>query len=154
MYPILLATHSLVRWLVLASLLLAIYRGYKGWLTGQTFSKADNTIRHTTATIAHIQLILGLWLYFISPIVDYFLDNFSEAVHQREIRFFGMEHITMMFIGIIVITIGSMKAKRKPTDLQKFKAMAIWYTIGLVIILSSIPWAFSPLISRPYFRPF
>jgi hypothetical protein len=64
-----------------------------------------------------------------------------------------MEHITMMVIAITVLTIGSAKAKRKPDDQQKFKTMAIWFTIALVIILTSIPWSFSPLIARPNFRP-
>jgi cytochrome b561 len=65
-----------------------------------------------------------------------------------------MEHSLMMVIAIIVITIGSAKAKRKLTDREKFKTMALWFSAGLLIILSSVPWAFSPLISRPYFRPF
>lgn len=60
----------------------------------------------------------------------------------------------MMLIGIIVISTGAKKVKQKQTDTEKFKAMAIWFTIGLLIILSSIPWEFSPLVSRPYFRGF
>lgn len=154
MYSFLLALHSLVRWFVLASLLFAIYRGYRGWLLKKPFSKLDEQVRWITATIAHIQLIFGLWLYFISPIVSYFLHNFKDAVHNRQIRFFGMEHITMMLTAIVLITIGSAKAKRKTTDIAKFKTMAIWFTIALLVILSSIPWSFSPLISRPLFRPF
>jgi NADH:ubiquinone oxidoreductase subunit 2 (subunit N) len=154
MYPALLAFHSLIRWFVLASLLLTVYRGYKGWLLNEPFSKADNKIRHWTATIAHIQLCVGFWLYFISPIIDYFLHHFSEAVHQREIRFFGMEHNLMMLMAIIIITIGSAKAKRKPTDKEKFKTMALFYTVGLFIILISIPWSFSPIANRPLFRQF
>jgi len=154
MYPFLLALHSLVRWLVLFSLFYALFRAYRGWLGHRTFTHFDNTVRHTTATIAHIQLMLGLALYFISPIVDYFLQHFKDALHERQIRFFGMEHSTMMLIGIVLISVGSAKAKRKADDRDKFKTMAIWYTIGLLVILSSIPWAFSPLISRPYFRSF
>jgi len=154
MYPNLLALHSLVRWLVLTSLLFAIFRAYYGWLSRKQFSSFDNAVRHWTATIAHIQLFLGIWLYFISPIVAYFLHHFSTAIHERAIRFFGMEHITMMLIGIILITIGSSRAKRKTTDGEKFKTMAIWFTIALLVILSSVPWSFSPLISRPNFRPF
>jgi len=154
MYLILLATHSLIRWFVLTSLLFAIYRGYRGWLLKMPFTRFDNSVRHITATIAHVQLIIGLWLYFISPIVAYFLYNFKDAVHERQIRFFGMEHATMMLTGIILITIGSVKAKRKITDLEKFKTMAIWFTIALLVILSSIPWSFSPLVSRPMFRSF
>ena len=154
MYITLLALHSLTRWLVLGSLLFAILWSYRGWLSNKSYSKFDNVVRHTTATIAHVQLILGGWLYFISPIVSYFLHNIGTAMHERSIRFFGMEHITMMLIGITVITIGSAKAKRKTTDPEKFKTMAIWFTIALLIILSSIPWSFSPLISRPNFRGF
>jgi cytochrome b561 len=154
MYDTLLALHSLIRWLVLASLLVAIFRGYRGWFSNKPFSRFDNSVRQWTATITHIQLVLGICLYFVSPIINYFLHNFKEAVHQREVRFFGMEHNLMMLIAIIIITIGSAKAKRKLTDKEKFKTMAIWYTIGLLVILSSIPWSFSPLAARPNFRAF
>ncbi|HEX6428575.1 MAG TPA: hypothetical protein VF008_12850 [Niastella sp.] len=154
MYYLLLAIHSLVRWLVLVSLLVAIFQAYKGWLGNKPFSKFDNIIRSATASIAHVQFVLGIVLYCISPLVRYFLGYFKTAVHQREIRFFGMEHIAMMLIAVVLITIGSMKAKRQSTDKQRFKTMAIWFTIALIIILSSIPWQFSPLISRPYFRSF
>lgn len=154
MYPLLLAVHSWLRWFILASLLFAIYRGYKGWLTNKPFSKFDNSIRHWTATIAHIQLTAGISLYFISPLIDYFLHHYKDAVYQRQIRFFGMEHSVMMIIAIIIITIGSMKAKRMPANKRKFKAMAIWFTIALIIILISIPWPFSTIAGRPYFRAF
>lgn len=154
MYSALLSLHSLVRWLVLTSLIIAIFIAFKGWFSKKKFSRFDNSVRHWTATIAHIQLIVGIWLYFISPVIDYFLHNYKEAVHLRQIRFFGMEHSLMMLTAIVLITIGSAKAKRKQTDTEKFKVMAIWFSIGLLIILASIPWAFSPYASRPYFRPF
>ncbi len=154
MYSVLLSIHSLVRWLVLLSLLFAVYRSYSGWRSNRSYSKWDDRTRHLTATIAHIQLMLGLWLYFVSPVVDYFLKNFMEAVHMREIRFFGMEHITMMVIAIGLLTIGSIKVKRRETDHQKFKTMFIWYLIILLIIFLSIPWSFSPFTSRPLYRFF
>jgi len=154
MYQILLPLHSVTRWLVLLSLLFAIYRGYRGWLGNKPYTTIDNGARLFAVNIAHIQLVIGIWLYFISPIVNYFLHNFKEAVHERQIRFFGMEHVTMMVIAIVFITIGSAKAKRKTTDREKFKTMAIWFTISLLLIFTSIPWSFSPLISRPLWRWF
>lgn len=144
----------MVRWFVLASLMLAIFRAYHGWLSEKPFSRLDNSIRHWTATIIHIQLLLGIWIYLISPIVSYFLSNFPESVHNREPRFFGMEHSIVMLTAVIVITIGSAKTKRKQSDNQKFKTMAIWFTLGLLLILSSIPWSFSPFTNRPSFRAF
>lgn len=154
MYYVLLILHSLVRWLVLGSLLFAIYRAYRGWLLTKQYTLFDSRVRILATTIAHIQLVIGLWLYFISPVVSYFLHHLGTAIRMREIRFFGMEHITMMLIAIVVITIGSARAKRKATDQDKFRTMAIWFTIGLLLILSSIPWSFSPLIHRPLFRWF
>lgn len=154
MYSILLSLHSLIRWLVLIFLVYSVYRGFVGYRQNKTFSKTDNAFRHWTATIAHLQLFIGLGLYFVSPIINYFLHNYKNAVHQREIRFFGMEHSLMMIIAIVIITIGSARAKRKQADTEKFKTMAIWFSVGLLIILTSIPWAFSPLVSRPYFRFF
>jgi cytochrome b561 len=154
MYSTVLSLHSLIRWFVLAGLLFAIFRAYSGWLLKKRFSRLDNSVRRWTTAATHIQLVFGLWLYFISPIIDYFLHNYKDAVHEREIRFFGMEHSFMMITAIVIITIGSAKAKRKKTDNEKFKTMAIWFTVGLLIILTSVPWAFSPLTSRPYFRSF
>lgn len=152
MYTAVLAIHSLVRWLVLGGLLFAIYRSYRGWLGNRPYSAFDNGVRHWSATIAHLQLVLGLWLYFISPITDYFLHHFTESVHQRELRFFGMEHSSMMLLGIIVVTVSSILAKRRSTDTAKFKTLAIGYSLALLIILSSVPWPFSPLVSRPWLR--
>jgi multisubunit Na+/H+ antiporter MnhB subunit len=154
MYQIILALHSLVRWLVVAGLLFAIFRAYSGLLSKRNFTRFDNSVRLWTTIIVHTELVFGLWLYFISPLVDYFLHHFKEAVHQPEIRFFGMEHGIMMIVAIIIITIGSARAKRRPTDREKFKTMAVWFSIGLLIILMFIPWPFSPFAGRPFFTPF
>ncbi|HEU4470858.1 MAG TPA: hypothetical protein VFR58_07245 [Flavisolibacter sp.] len=154
MYNTLLALHSLTRWLVLLSLLYAIFIAFRGWRGRLAFTAHHNLVRHLTATIAHVQLLLGLGLYFISPIIRYFLQNFKQAVAYRPIRFFGMEHSLMMFIAITVLTIGSAKAKRRTGDREKFRTMAIWYTIALLLILSSVPWPFSPMVQRPAWRGF
>ena len=152
MYSFLIVTHSLFRWLVLLSLLFAIYRGYHGWATNKIFTPRENSIRNFAGTVTNIQFLIGLWLYFKSPMVDYFWDNFQNAIHERESRFFGMEHITMMFIAVAVINTGSSLVKQRLTDKAKFKTMAIWFSVGLTIIFLSIPWQFSPFTSRPYFR--
>ena len=154
MYSTLLTLHSFIRWLVLISLVLATYRAWRGWRDNKPFSRVDHGLRIGATSVVHTQFVLGVWLYFISPIVDYFLHHFTEAVHMREIRFFGMEHITMMLIAVTLITMGSSLSKRKATDKDKFKTMAIWFAIGLFIIFVSIPWKFSPFTSRPYLRTF
>lgn len=117
-----------------------------------SFTKTDNAIRHVTATIAHVQLAIGYLVYFKSPLVSYFRSNYREAVQQFEFLFFGMIHITLMTLSIILITIGSSVAKRKVTDRDKFSTMTLWFVLALLIILVAIPWPFSPLANRPYLR--
>jgi hypothetical protein len=138
--------------LVLLSLAYAIFTAYKGYFSNKEFSKTDNSVRHWTATIAHIQLALGITLYSQSPIIRYFWKNFNEAKDSFDLLFFGMIHIFLMLFSIILITVGSSISKRKTTDKEKFKTMLIWFTIALLIIFIAIPWPFSPLANRPYFR--
>lgn len=154
MFPILLALHSLTRWLILITIIWSIVSAYRGYKKHRKFTKVDNWLRLVTVSFVHIQLITGGWLYWISPIVDYFLNNFSVAVHQTQARFFGMEHITMMVLGVSLVTIGSSLARRKKKDQEKFKAIYVWYSIALLVIFFSIPWEFSPFTARPYYRPF
>lgn len=152
MYQALTYCHNLARWLVLASLLCALYRACRGWFSGAIFSKADNMVRHWTATIAHIQLMIGMVLYFRSPLVKYFWADFKETVKYTDLAFFGLIHSSLMLTAITIITIGSARAKRKQADREKFQTMMMWFSVALVIILAAIPWPFSPFAKRPYFR--
>jgi len=152
MYQTLTFLHSTFRWLVLLSLFYSIFRAYKGYFSEKEFSKTDNFVRHWTATIAHIQLVLGITLYSQSPIIKYFWNNFDEAKESFELIFFGLIHIFLMLLSIILITIGSSISKRKTTDRDKFRTILIYFVIALIIILIAIPWPFSPLANRPYFR--
>ena len=152
MYFYLLFFHSIFRWLVLLSLLYALFRSLRGWGGNLSFSKSDDSVRHITATISHVQLTIGYLLYFNSPFIAYFRSHFHEAIKQFDFMFFGMIHITLMTISIILITIGSSAAKRQTLDSNKFRTITIFFGIALVIILVAIPWPFSPLAARPYFR--
>lgn len=155
MYPTLLVFHSIIRWLVLASLIFAIYKAYQGWLRGKSFTKKDHQIRIITIAIAHTQLLIGMLLYWLSPIVKYLLSDFKAAISNMDSRFFGMEHSVMMLFAVILMSIGSVLAKKWTEDKSKFKALAIWFSIALLIILISIPWSFLPFSpDRPYFRGF
>lgn len=152
MYQTLTFYHSILRWFVLVSLIYSIYLAYKGYRSNTVFSKKDNAIRHWTATIAHVQLVLGIILYTQSPVIKYFWNNFNDAIHHLESTFFALLHIILMLSAIVLITIGSAKAKRRPSDKEKFKTMLLWFSVSLVIIFIAIPWPFSPLAARPYFR--
>ena len=148
----LLIAHSYLRWLVLISLLLSISRAWRGRSFNSAFSKRDDALRHWTATIAHIQLVIGMLVYLQSPLVKHFMKNFEASRENLELLFYGLIHGLLMIIAIVVLSMGSAFAKRKATDREKFQTMLIWYSLALIIILIAIPWPFSPLANRPLFR--
>jgi hypothetical protein len=150
MYHILIVLHTYVRWFVLLSLIIAVYKAFSGYFFNKAFTKSDNTVRHLTATVAHIQLMIGMILYFQSPVIKYFFKNMSSA--GAEYSFFGMIHSSLMLVAIVIVTIGSAMAKRKKTDKEKFKTMLFWFSLAFVIIFLAIPWPFSPFANRPYLR--
>lgn len=152
MYQALTFYHSLLRWLVVISLFIAVIRAYRGYSSNAVFSKKDNSLRHWTATIAHMQLMVGILLYSQSPAIKYFWQHTAQASKEWDMLFFSIIHITLMLAAIVLITVGSAIAKRKQQNRDKFKTMLILFGIALFIIFIAIPWPFSPLAARPYFR--
>lgn len=150
MYQTLLTLHSFFRWVVLLGILTGLFRAGRGWLGQRAFTPLDNTIRHTTATLAHVQLMLGYGLYLVSPLLASF--HLRDAEHAPTTLFFGVQHVALMTIAIAVLTIGSALAKRQATDQAKFRTMLGWFTLALLLILVAIPWPFSPFAQRPLIR--
>lgn len=148
----LLYAHSLLRWLVVISLLYTVFRAVRGYYQHALFTAADNSARHITATIVHLQLILGMLLYWKSPVTAYFRQHTSVAVHQADFLFFGLLHAMLMVAATVVVTLGSAFAKRQATDHNKFKTLLIWYLIAFSLIFMAIPWPFSPFAHRPLIR--
>jgi hypothetical protein len=153
MFPFLLSFHSLFRWLVLSTLLLSIVLAYNGWRRKSVFTSFANSVRHWTATIAHLQLLIGITIYFQSPVVMFPMpDNPNKLINEQ--TFFKYLHIVLMLLAVVLITVGSARAKRMHTDAAKFRTMLIWFVIALVIILIAIPWPFSPFANRSLIRSF
>lgn len=155
MVPFVLPLHSLFRWLVLSSLVYTILRAWIGLQSRRPFTRADDAFRHWTATIAHIQLVIGCILYFTSPLVKLFFSHYKgDPITRGELTFFGVVHVSLMITSIVIITIGSALAKRKEADRDKFRTLLLWFTIALVLLFVAIPWPFSPYAGRPLFRTF
>lgn len=137
MYEILVRSHSGLRWIALLLLLLAIANALKSKNSG-VYLKKDKMINLFGMVFLHVQLLLGLILYFMSPKVTFAAGWMKVAW----MRFFGMEHILIMLIAIVLVTIGRKKAEKENAAARKHAKIALWYTIGLILIIASIPWPF------------
>lgn len=97
----LLIIHSYVRWITFILLVYSIYRAVSGYLTHRVFSNHVNAIRHWTATIVQIQIMIGLILYFNSPFVTSYWN------HSSTESFCPLIHLLLMLTAVIVISVGS-----------------------------------------------
>lgn len=143
MYTGLLHVHSLFRWILFILLIISIIRSYNGWLNKKPFTPQDKSRNLYTLIFAHLQLLTGLILYVISPLISSALDNMAGAMKDNVLRFWAVEHISMMIISIAFITIGHVLTKKANNDSAKFKKTAIFFTVALVLILFAIPWPFT-----------
>lgn len=138
MYNGLLHAHSGLRWIVLILLVIAMIKAFSGWFGKKEFTPGDKKIALFTLISTHLQLVIGAVLYFLSPYVQFSGHVMSDNI----LRFYTVEHISMMLIAIALITVGYSTSKRAEDSETKFKKLAIWFTIGLIIILVAIPWPF------------
>jgi hypothetical protein len=111
------------------------------WQSSGLFSKADSLVAVLTVRLSHIQLLVGAILYFVSSKVMFD----KEAMASSVIRFFTVEHITIMLVAIACLTIGNIKAKKVSEDKQKAKLIFLWFLAAVVLILAAIPWPFRGL---------
>ena len=151
MYEILLLLHSWLRWVVLGAGLYAIYNNYSGWQAQRKFTDSDKRLNTIFIASLHTQLVLGFILYFISPMMDVILADMSASMKDKGSRFWAVEHMTGMILGIIIAQVGNIKSKKQSSDTSKFKTAFIYFLIGLLLILLMIPFGiWNP--ERPLFR--
>ncbi len=114
------------------------------------FGASDGKISLFLMIAAHTQLLVGIILYFISPVMKMAFST-PDAMKNTELRFFMVEHSTMMIIAIVLITLGRILSKKAATDAGKFKKL-FWYNfIALIVIIAAIPWPCFGAVHRPWF---
>jgi uncharacterized membrane protein YozB (DUF420 family) len=154
MYLLLLGLHNLARWAVVILALIALWRAYRGWLGKQPWTAADRKIGSFFTISMDVQLLLGLILYiFLSPITRAAFTDFGAAMGSAELRFFAVEHLTLMLIAVVTAHVGAVRARSAATDEARHRQAAIWVTATAVLVLLAIPWPF-PLLGavRPLLR--
>jgi len=141
-YSITLFIHSWLRWLVLFFAIWAILRAVSGWLGGRkTYTGLDNGSAAAFVGSLHLQLLIGLILYFISPLGFPAIQNsgMGTVMKNSALRFYAIEHITTMIIAVVLAQIGRSRSKRAK-GVRKHRIASIFFIIALVLILARVPW--------------
>ena len=150
-YPTVLAVHSYLRWVVLLLALLAVARAWSGWRTSRAWTPADDKVGRFFSIALDVQVMIGLVLYVaVSPLTRAALQDFGAAMSNSVLRFFAVEHIFGMLIAVTLVHIGRAKSRRNGPSILRHRAAFIFFGIGLLAMLASIPWPFVPA-GRPLF---
>lgn len=133
--------HSYWAYIVLIMLIFAVVNAIMGYTSKRNFSDKDLRIGLFTLIVSHIQLLIGLGWYFMSPWYKALTSNGSEVMNDSASRLLALEHPIMMIIAITLITIGWSKHKKRTRSVAKFKTFMIFYGLALIVVLSRIPWS-------------
>ncbi|MDX1327980.1 MAG: hypothetical protein R3299_09750 [Arenibacter sp.] len=142
MYEALLNTHSYLAYVALAVLFLAVANAILGWTGNKDFTLTkDFRISLFAMILAHLQLLVGLILFFVSPKGLNAIQTLGMGGMNSAARLVAVEHPFINIIALVLITIGWSRHKKLLEAKRKFKTITIFYGLGLLLILSRIPWA-------------
>jgi hypothetical protein len=145
MYTGLLHTHSFLRYFVLILLIVVIVQSLLGWLSKKPYGSLDNRLGLFLFIFTHIQLLVGLILYFVSPFVQFS----GAAMKDASTRYWLVEHSSMMLIAIVLITMARVTSKKMTDNTAKHKRMFIFNALALLIILAAIAMSGRGIITAP-----
>lgn len=141
MYTIVKNLHSYWAYLVLLVLIIAVVNSLYKTFSNKEYVPKDFRIALFTLIVSHIQLLIGLVLYFTSPNGFHSIKENGMGGLSTFARLLAVEHPFVGILAVTFITIGYSKHKKKLTSTPKHKTIAIFYTIALLLVLSRIPWS-------------
>ena len=141
MYEAIQVLHSYWAYLVLLVLIIATVNAIIKTVGDKEYEANDFRKSLFTLIVSHIQLLIGLVLYFVSPRLELWGELGGKVMSNSIARLYLVEHPLINIIAVALITIGYSKHKKKLTSKAKLKTVAIFYTIALVLFLSRIPWS-------------
>lgn len=134
--------HSWWAYLTLFMVLIATLNALSGFFGNKEYQPKDFRLSLFALIVTHIQFLIGLLLFFVSPSGMKSISNngMGEVMKDSNLRLYAVEHPMVMILAVVFITIGYSKHKRKLVSKPKFKVLTIFYTIAFVLMLSRIPW--------------
>ncbi len=126
--------HSSFRYLVLILLIVVVLKSLLGWLNKSKYEGIDNKLSLWLLITTHLQLVVGLLLYFVSPFVRFD----STTMKDSTTRYWTVEHFFMMILAITLITIARISHKKLTTDDSKFRRLFVLNATALIIIVVAI----------------
>lgn len=152
MYLLILALHSLLRWVVVAAGVVAVSRAIGALRTGRDWAPADEKAGRWFVGALDAQMLLGLALYlWLSPMTATAFQDFGAAMGNAVVRFWAVENILGMVVALALAHVGRARIRRAADAARRHRTAAVFFGIALIVVLATIPWPGMPA-ARPLFR--
>ena len=146
MYSTLFGLHSGLRYIVLLLLAAAILLSLIGLFGKKPYSEMNRKVNLFAMISTHTQFLVGLILYFFSPMVNY--SNIADAMSNATTRYWTVEHSVMMLFAIVLITVGHSRSKKAKDAVNKHRAIALYYGLAVLVILVAIYQSGRPILGN------
>ncbi len=133
--------HSYWAYIVLLMLVIAIGNALLGKFMNKSFTIKDLRISLFALIVTHIQLLVGLILYFVSPRFSAWQEGVGAVMGDASLRLYLVEHPVTNILAVVLITMGWSMHKRQAESSKKFLRIGLFYLLGTVLLLSRIPWS-------------
>jgi len=137
MYPFMLKFHNVLAWLVLATALLVLVKA----LTARTtWGDAETSWVRRLTVLAHLQLVAGLTLWFVSPAIAAARVAMGASMKDAATRRTLVEHPTLMVVAVIAATVTSVLVRKANGSDAKAKKALVGTPVTLVLVAAMLPW--------------
>ena len=133
--------HSYWAYIVLLMLVIAIGNALLGKFMNKSFTIKDLRISLFALIVTHIQLLVSLILYFVSPRFGAWQEGVGAVMGDSSLRFYLVEHPITNIFAVVLITMGWSMHKRQTESGKKFLRIGLFYLLGAFLLLSRIPWS-------------
>lgn len=132
MYTGTLDLHNLIRWAVVLLGLVAIVVGF----AGSRWTPLQSSLGRWFSVVVDVQVLIGIVLLFLSPIVRSAWSNMGTAMKNGDLRFFALEHPLLMIVAAVLVRVGVSRGRKTDSS----RTAALFYLLAGAAVAYAIPW--------------
>lgn len=140
MYKLILNTHIWTSALFLLVSLVLSFLVVNGFFKDRKYTRTIVYLENTFILLLYLGLVLGFILYFfMEPANKYEIHSMEQVNHILSLRFWSVEHFSVMLFALILAQIGKIFTSKSISDHAKFRYAMIYYgsaTLATLISLS------------------
>jgi len=138
MYDVVIGFHYLISSVFLIIAVVLIIWAVRGWVNTYDFSSKFSRLSYYFNLLLYLQFFTGIFLYFfLKSEIETGGISLEQAIDQSNIKFWGIEHVSLMLFALLISQIGRFFIKQISSDRGKYRAATFYYGISFIVVIIS-----------------